>query len=123
MKTTLKRGMGRVATLNGDGRAVFPPGVRTPMRRYRQPERPRRSPWQVVRTVVLWVILSALVAHTAWHWTAERWERLRQFEAPALNAFALGTAVRWLMAVVVLAAVLWLIGLAARRKRGDPAVN
>src|SRR5438034_2701341 len=61
MKTTLKRGMGRVATLNGDGRAVFPPGVRTPMRRYRQPERPRRSPWQVVRTVVLWVILSALV--------------------------------------------------------------
>src|SRR5438034_3685697 len=61
MKTTLKRGMGRVATLNGDGRAVFPPGVRTPMRRYRQPERPRRSPWQVVRTVVLWVILSAVV--------------------------------------------------------------
>src|SRR5436309_14220168 len=61
MKTTLKRGMGRGATMNGDGRAVYPPGVHTPMRRYRQPERPRRSPWQVVRTVVLWVILSALV--------------------------------------------------------------
>jgi LCP family protein required for cell wall assembly len=61
MKTTLKRGMGRGATLNGDGHAVFPPGVRTPMRRYRQPERQGRSPWQVVRTVVLWVILSALV--------------------------------------------------------------
>jgi LCP family protein required for cell wall assembly len=31
------------------------------MRRYRQPDRQRRSPWQLVRTVVLWVILSALV--------------------------------------------------------------
>jgi LCP family protein required for cell wall assembly len=61
MKTTLKRGMGRGATLNGDGRAVYPPGVHTPMRRYRQPDRQRRSPWQLVRTVVLWVILSALV--------------------------------------------------------------
>jgi LCP family protein required for cell wall assembly len=61
MKTTLKRGMGRGAALNGNGRAVYPPGVRTAMRRYRQPDRPRRSPWQVVRTVVLWVILSALV--------------------------------------------------------------
>jgi LCP family protein required for cell wall assembly len=61
MKTTLKRGMGRGATLNGNGRAVFPPGAQTPMRRYRQPDRPGRGPWQVVRTVVLWVILSALV--------------------------------------------------------------
>jgi LCP family protein required for cell wall assembly len=61
MKTTLKRGMGRGATMNGDGRAVYPPGVHTPMRRYRQPDRPGRSAWQVVRTVVLWVILSALV--------------------------------------------------------------
>src|SRR5881227_1657657 len=61
MKTTLKRGMGRGATMNGDGRAVYPPGVHTPMRRYRQPDGPGRSAWQVVRTVVLWVILSALV--------------------------------------------------------------
>ena len=69
------------------------------------------------------IILSALVAHTAWHWTAERWERLRQFDLPAVNALALGTVVRWLMALVVLAAVIWLIGLAARKKNQDPAVN
>src|SRR5256886_5878198 len=31
------------------------------MRRYRQPDRQGRSAWEVVRTVVLWVILSALV--------------------------------------------------------------
>src|SRR3989442_1052644 len=61
MKTTLKRGMGRGATVNGNGRAVYPPGVHTPMRRYRQPDRPRRSAWQLVRTVVLWVVLAAFV--------------------------------------------------------------
>ena len=61
MKTTLKRGMGRGATVNGNGRPVYPPGVHTPMRRYRQPEPPRRDAWQMVRTVVLWVVLSCLL--------------------------------------------------------------
>jgi LCP family protein required for cell wall assembly len=61
MKTTLKRGMGRVATVNGYGRAVYPPGVHTPMKRYRQPEPQRRGAWQVVRAVVLWVVLAAVV--------------------------------------------------------------
>jgi len=61
MKTTLKRGMGRGATVNGNGRPVYPPGVHTPMRRYRQPEPPRRDAWQTVRTVVLWVLLASFV--------------------------------------------------------------
>jgi LCP family protein required for cell wall assembly len=61
MKTTLKRGMGRGATVNGNGRAVYPPGVNTPMRRYRQPEPPRQSAWHLVRTVALWVVLAAVV--------------------------------------------------------------
>jgi LCP family protein required for cell wall assembly len=61
MKTTMKRGMGRGAAVNGDGRAVYPPGVHTPMKRYRQPEPRRRDAWQVVRTVVLWVMLAALI--------------------------------------------------------------
>ncbi len=61
MKTTLKRGMGRGAAVNGNGRAVYPPGVHTPMKRYRQPEPRRRGAWQVVRTVVLWVVLASLI--------------------------------------------------------------
>jgi LCP family protein required for cell wall assembly len=61
MKTTLKRGMGRGATVNGNGRPMYPPGVHTPMRRYRQPEPPRRDAWQMVRTVVLWVVLASFV--------------------------------------------------------------
>jgi LCP family protein required for cell wall assembly len=61
MKTTLKRGMGRGAGVNGDGRAVYPPGVRTPMRRYRQPAPEPRGVWHVIRLVLLWTILVALV--------------------------------------------------------------
>jgi LCP family protein required for cell wall assembly len=61
MKTTLKRGMGRGAAVNGDGRAVYPPGVRTPMRRYRQPAPEPRGVWHVIRLVLLWTILAALV--------------------------------------------------------------
>src|SRR5919202_5066587 len=61
MKTTLKRGMGRGAVFDGDGRAIFPPGVRTSMTRYRQPEPEPRTAWQLIRVVALWTILVALV--------------------------------------------------------------
>jgi hypothetical protein len=56
------------------------------------------------------IIVSAFVAHTAWHWLVERWDQLRQFAWPALDAAALATALRVLMAVVAVAAVIWLRG-------------
>ena len=37
MRTTLKRGIGRGAGLNGNGHSVLPPGAFTPMARYGQP--------------------------------------------------------------------------------------
>jgi LCP family protein required for cell wall assembly len=61
MKTTLKRGIGRGAAVNGNGRAVFPPGVHTPMRRYRQPEAASRGAWSIVRSVALWTVVAALI--------------------------------------------------------------
>ena len=61
MKTTLKRGIGRGATMNGDGRAIYPPGVQTPMRRYRQPGPQPRGAWHVVRMALLWTVIAALV--------------------------------------------------------------
>jgi len=61
MKTTLKRGMGRGASVNGDGRAIYPPATPTPMSRYRQPDRPRRGAWAVVRAVLLWTVLATLI--------------------------------------------------------------
>jgi LCP family protein required for cell wall assembly len=53
--------MGRGATVNGNGRAVYPPGVRTTMTRYRQPEPVPEGVWHVVRAVLLWTMLAALV--------------------------------------------------------------
>jgi HupE/UreJ protein len=69
------------------------------------------------------IILSALVAHTAWHWTTDRWERLRQFDWPAPNLLLLVTGVRWLIAAVLAAALVWAVTVAVRRKKEDPAVN
>ena len=56
------------------------------------------------------IILSALVAHTAWHWMTERFDRLRQFrfEWPEINAAFLSGALRWLMLLVIIAALWWL---------------
>jgi len=61
MKTTLKRGMGRGASVNGNGRAVFPPGVHTPMRRYRQPEPPSRGVAGLIGLVFAWTVLAAVI--------------------------------------------------------------
>jgi len=61
MRTTLKRGMGRAATLNGNGRAVVPPVVVEPMRRYRQPEPPPRSTGRFIATFLGWAAVAVLV--------------------------------------------------------------
>jgi hypothetical protein len=56
------------------------------------------------------IILSALVAHTGWHWMTERFDRLRQyqFQWPVIDALFLLTLTRWLIAGVAAAAVVWL---------------
>lgn len=50
------------------------------------------------------IVLSALVAHTAWHWMWERGERLRQypFTAPEMTAANGALALRWVMAALLL---------------------
>ena len=57
------------------------------------------------------IILSALVAHTAWHWMTERANVLRQyrFQWPAVNIVLLVSAMRWLMLLVILAGLIWLL--------------
>jgi hypothetical protein len=56
------------------------------------------------------IIVSALVAHTGWHWMTERFDRLRQyqFQYPVIDALFLLTLVRWLIVAVATAAVAWL---------------
>ena len=66
------------------------------------------------------VILSALVAHTGWHWMVERGARLGQFDWPELDGSFLASAMRWTMLLVVVAGLAWLIGL-YRNRREHPS--
>ena len=58
------------------------------------------------------IILSALVAHTGWHWGIERWERLARFQWPQLTAGFLAGAVGWLIVIAILGGVAWLVNAA-----------
>jgi hypothetical protein len=55
------------------------------------------------------IILSALVAHTGWHWMVERAEALRRFPFgwPAFDALLLASAMRWMMVVIVVVGLVW----------------
>jgi hypothetical protein len=63
------------------------------------------------------IILSALVAHTGWHWMTERFERLRQyqFQWPAIDALFLLMLTRWLIVAVATAGTVWLAVTLARQ--------
>lgn len=63
------------------------------------------------------IILSAIVAHTAWHWMLDRGSVLRQFriEWPALDATLLALVLRWLLLFMVLGGLLWLVRGASQR--------
>lgn len=61
MKTTLKRGIGRAAELNGNGHAVYPPAIGAPVRRYRQPAPDPRSAAGIFGRVFLWLVIVALM--------------------------------------------------------------
>ena len=55
------------------------------------------------------ILLSALVAHTGWHWATERGWQLMQFPVPALNLAGLTTAIRLLLLMVVAAFLVWIL--------------
>ncbi|HKQ93226.1 MAG TPA: HupE/UreJ family protein [Blastocatellia bacterium] len=73
----------------------------------------------VVKERIGTIILSAIVAHTGWHWMTERAAQLRQFKWPSLNAAMLASAIRWLMAALILAALAWLASRTLRRREGQ----
>ena len=54
------------------------------------------------------IILSALVAHTGWHWMIDRGERLRQFGWPAISTGQLVNVMRWLIVILMIAGLVWL---------------
>jgi len=69
------------------------------------------------------IILSALVAHTAWHWMMDRWAVLSKYhiEMPAFDAALWASVLRWLMFLVIGAGAAWFIaGLVRERKLQRP---
>ena len=77
------------------------------------------------------IILSAIVAHTAWHWMMERWSDLSRFDWPVMTAAGLAGALRWLMGLVLLAGLVWLVAVvrtgppcgATRHRTADPLIR
>src|SRR5258705_1465771 len=72
------------------------------------------------------IILSAIVAHQAWHWLTERLDVLLQFPMPKVTAADLSSLLSWLMVVVAVAAGIWLAMVVtqrgpAKRPSGEPA--
>jgi LCP family protein required for cell wall assembly len=61
MRTTLKRGLGRAAPPNGNGKTVLPPGVLSPVSVYRQPPPQKRSRLARFGAVLLWLGVAVLV--------------------------------------------------------------
>jgi hypothetical protein len=53
------------------------------------------------------IILSALVAHTGWHWMIDRGERLRQFGWSAVTTAQLANLMRWLIVILIIAGLGW----------------
>jgi hypothetical protein len=67
------------------------------------------------------VIISAFVAHTGWHWLTKRGDELLQFPFPTLDAAFIASAMRGLMAALILAGVVMLVGGRLRRwLQADP---
>ena len=70
------------------------------------------------------IVLSAIVAHTAWHWMMDRGQRLLkyQFQLPDLTPAFFAGVTRWLMVVVAVAGAWWLVK-ALLPRRSDPTLG
>jgi hypothetical protein len=56
------------------------------------------------------IILSALLAHSGWHWMSDRAAAFAQYDVswPAMSPVSLGTALQWLLIGVATAAAVWI---------------
>ena len=61
MRTTLKKGIGQGAGVNGNGNGAFPPGALSPVTLYRQPPPPQRSLAAQVGRFFAWLAITLLV--------------------------------------------------------------
>jgi len=71
------------------------------------------------------IILSAIVAHTGWHWMIDRGQLLwrYQFELPDLTLGFFAGAMRWMIVVVAVAGAWWLVRTLWKPRRQDQTVK
>ena len=64
------------------------------------------------------IILSALVAHTGWHWMTERYATFSLYDVqmPELTPAFMVLALRYAMGIVAIAFLLWLVSLFTKRR-------
>ena len=63
------------------------------------------------------IVISAFIAHSAWHWLAERYEELAKLPWPQLDP---GAAALWIVLAAALAVLAWtLLGRVPVVRRGD----
>ncbi|MGB2716383.1 MAG: HupE/UreJ family protein [Vicinamibacterales bacterium] len=62
------------------------------------------------------VVISALIAHTSWHWMTERWRILQAFGWPALEAASLASALRWMTVMLLIGAAGWGLSAVVRQQ-------
>jgi hypothetical protein len=70
------------------------------------------------------IVLSAIVAHTGWHWMLDRGNTLSQYDFawPAIDLGLVAAAMRALMLLAIVGAALWLLRAAFGRLAGvEPA--
>jgi hypothetical protein len=66
------------------------------------------------------IVLSVIVAHTAWHWLAERFAALRGFNASDILAGLAASGLPWLVGALVAVLLAWR---GARRWRAKPSLS
>lgn len=65
----------------------------------------------VVEERVGTILLSALVAHTAWHWASDRYTILKGYPWPSFDLTSASQLIRLLMVIVAAAGLVWLVNL------------
>ena len=71
------------------------------------------------------IILSGIVAHTGWHWMTERYSAFRQYDLslPEFTPAFIAELLRYAMALVALAGILWVVSLFMKRREESEATS
>jgi hypothetical protein len=71
------------------------------------------------------IVISAIIAHSAWHWMSARFTVLRAYEVswPALDAALLASVLRGLMLLLIVVGVGWLFSGTLRRLTQQPGIG